>query len=363
MLFVMRRVAIETQGFQLAVSQDDQSSSGSFIGAAGFHADKAVFHQLGAANAVRTADFIQRLDDLRRSQSLSIHRDGGALFKSDGNFAARLGSLARVRGQHPNIVGHGQRWILQRAPFVADVPEVAVAAVNLLGRRGHRNLVLAGVFNGILAGLDGPVAPRADDRQMRSKGLVGQFEAHLIITLAGAAMGDRVGAFAQRHLYLPPGEQRPGDGSSQQVFVFVDRPGAHHTPEEFGDELLPHVFDENFGGAAGLGFFDDAFELLALADVAGHSNDLAAIILPQPRDDHAGVQAPGICQDDFLWIAGCGFFLSHELTPRIVMQHRLTQPSVDFPTVANVMYDNLPNTAVDTVDDPIIAVSQPIESF
>ena len=42
---------------------------------------------------------------------------------------------------------------------------------------------------------------------------------------------------------------------------------------------------------------------------------------------------------------------------------QLAQASVNFPTVTNVMYDNLLPRAVHAVNDPIIADSEPIQTF
>ena len=66
------------------------------------------------------------------------------------------------------------------------------------------------VVDRVLAGPDVPVPPRRHDFKLRREGLVGQLEADLIVALAGAAVGDRVGAFEQGNLDLVLGGQRPG---------------------------------------------------------------------------------------------------------------------------------------------------------
>ena len=54
----------------------------------------------------------------------------------------------------------------------------------------------------------------------------------------------------------------------------------------------------------------------------------------------------------------------HALVGRAILwSQQLTHPSVNFPTVTNVMYDNLLHSAADAVNDPIIADSEPIQPF
>ena len=83
---------------------------------------------------------------------------------------------------------------------MAEVPDVAVAAVDILFALLDGNIVLFGVGNGILARIDVPFPPGRDDLQVRSNGFVGEFEAHLIVALAGATVRKAVSAELQRKL-------------------------------------------------------------------------------------------------------------------------------------------------------------------
>jgi hypothetical protein len=85
--------------------------------------------------------------------------------------------------------------------------------------------------------------------KMRRQRLVGQLEAHLVVALAGAAVRQRVAAVRQRHFHLLLRQQRPRDGSAQQILVLVDAARAHQLPQVLADELLAHVFDVDFRGA------------------------------------------------------------------------------------------------------------------
>ena len=53
--------------------------------------------------------------------------------------------------------------------------------------------------------------------------MVGQLKAHLVVALAGAAVGHGVGPFGLGHGHLPLGDEWPGDGRAQQVAPFVDQ--------------------------------------------------------------------------------------------------------------------------------------------
>ncbi len=170
----------------------------------------------------------QQLEGLH---ALAVHRNRHALFESDGDLAGLVGRFGRALGQHPDFVRRGVGRVFERAAFVRDVPDVAVAAVDLFGGCGDGHVVDAGVFDGVLARNDVPFAPRRDHRELRRQRLVGQLEADLVVALARAAVRQRVAAGGQRHFHLLLGQQRPGDGSAQQVLVLVDAAGAHQLPE------------------------------------------------------------------------------------------------------------------------------------
>ncbi len=112
-------------------------------------------------------------------------------------------------------------------------------------------------------------------------------------------MGDGVGAGLGRDLYQALGNQRSRNGGAEKVLAFVDGIGAKHGKHEIPRELLLEILDVDFGGAHGLGFAPGRLELLALADVGGECDDLAAVLVLQPLQNDGCVQATGVGQDDF----------------------------------------------------------------
>ena len=244
---------------------------------------------------------VQLFEQLERRHALAVHRNRHALFESDGHLAGLVGRLRGALGQHPDFVRRGVGRVFERAAFVRDVPDVAVAAVDLGGRSGDRHVVCARVFDGVFARNDVPFAPRRDHRQLRRQRLVGELEAHLVVALAGAAVGQRVAAGGQRHFHLLLGQQRPCDGCAQQVLVLVDAAGAHQLPEVLGDELLAHVLDVHFRSAGLARLLFQAGQLVAaLSDVAAHRDHLAAVVFLQPRNDDGGIQPARIGERHFL---------------------------------------------------------------
>ncbi len=152
-----------------------------------------------------------------------------------------------------------------------------------------------------------PLAPRRDHRQMRRERFVGQLEANLIVALAGAAVRQRIATGRQRDFHLPLGEQRARDRRAEQILVLVLAARAHQLPEIFCDELLAHIGDLDFGraGLARLRF--EAGQLIAaLADIAAHRDDFAAVVFLQPRNDDGCVQPARVGE--------CYFFGIHDFS-------------------------------------------------
>ena len=127
-----------------------------------------------------------------------------------------------------------------------------------------------------------PFAPGRDHLDIGIEGIVGQLEPHLVVALAGGAVGDGVGAGLLGDLDLPLGDQRPGDGGAQQIQPLIQGVGAEHREDEVADEFLAQILDEDLLDAQHLRLLARRFQLLALAQVGGEGDDLAAIGGLQP---------------------------------------------------------------------------------
>ena len=155
-----------------------------------------------------------------------------------------------------------------------------------------------------------PFAPGRDDLDVGVQRIGGELEAHLVIALAGGAMGHGIGAGLAGDLDQALGDQRPGDRGAEQVDALIDRIGAEHREDEVADELLAQVLDVDFLDAQHLGLLARRLQLAALAQVGGEGHDLGAIFGLQPLQDDRGIEAARIGEDDFL-----DLLLGHRRTP------------------------------------------------
>ena len=132
------------------------------------------------------------------------------------------------------------------------------------------------VGDGFFARDDIPFAPRSDDLQFRRERFGGQFEAHLIVAFASAAVRDGIRAEFFGELHLALREKRARERSAEQIFVFVHRAGAQRGPDVAGDEFLAQVFDVRGACAGGQRFLARGFQIFLLAEVADHGDHFAA---------------------------------------------------------------------------------------
>jgi hypothetical protein len=148
-----------------------------------------------------------------------------------------------------------------------------------------------------------PFAPGGNHLDVGVERIIGELEAHLVVALAGRAMGDRIRPSLPRDLDLALGDERPGDGGAQQIAALVERIGAEHGEDEVADEFLAQILDVDLLDAKHLGLAPGGLQLLALAQIGGEGHHLAAIGRLQPFQDHGGVEPAGIGEHDLLDVA------------------------------------------------------------
>ena len=173
---------------------DEQRAARSFIRAARFDADEAIFDDVHAADAIGGGNFVQLIEQRKRREIFAVHRNGSAASKP---ISTVVGCVGRLRGRSDPLP-HGfvgrVRGIFEHAAFVAQVPDVAVAAVDILLGLLDGNIVRLRVGDGFFARDDIPFAPRSDDLQFRREGFGGKLETDLIVAFAGAAVRHGIGA-------------------------------------------------------------------------------------------------------------------------------------------------------------------------
>ena len=113
----------------------------------------------------------------------------------------------------------------------------------------------------------------------------GEFETHLVVAFAGAAVREGVGADFSGDFHLALREQRARERCAEQIFMFVNGAGAQRRPDVAGDEFLAQVFDVRGACAGGESFLAGGFEILLLAEIADHGDHFAAaVVFLQPRE-------------------------------------------------------------------------------
>src|SRR5438093_13549324 len=173
------------------------------------------------------------------------HGIGGGPIEGRGYAALErdldIGGVVRSRARRPCQRVDILRWLLPRifqyASFDAAMPEILVDAVWLLSGRRDWNPVRRRVLDFVFARSQRPLAPRSDDSQVRGQRLIGKFEAHLIIPLAGTSMREGVRAFRQRDLNLDSGNERPRQRRAEEILPLVHRVGPQRWKEVLGGKL------------------------------------------------------------------------------------------------------------------------------
>src|SRR2546421_2386698 len=112
------------------------------------------------------------------------------------------------------------------------------------------------------------------------------------------SVGNGVRSGLARDLDLALGDERARDGGAEQILTFVDRVRAEHGKHEVARELLAQVVHENLLHAELLRLFPRRLELLALSDVGGEGDDLAAVCVLQPFEDDRGIEPARVGEDD-----------------------------------------------------------------
>ena len=171
--------------------------------------------------------------------------------------------------------------------------------------------MLFGEFDQARAAGEVPFAPRCDHLDVGRERVIAEFEADLIVTLAGRAVADRVGIDHPRDFNLALGDQRPRDRGAEQVKPFIQGVGAHHREDVIAHEFLAQVVDEDVLrlDAGHLRLLAGGLQLLALPEVGGEGHHLALIGLLQPFQDHARIQPARIGENDTVDLIGHGSIL------------------------------------------------------
>ena len=121
---------------------------------------------------------------------------------------------------------------------MAHVPEIVVAAVGVRLLHGYGEAPGLEIGDLLLAALDVPDPPRRYDLHLGGEGLDRQLEAHLVVALARAAVGDGVAALGEGDLGEALGDEGAGGRGAQEVAALVGATGLDEGPQVVLDEFL-----------------------------------------------------------------------------------------------------------------------------
>ena len=258
-------------------------------------------------DAVAAADLGGALEQLDDAQPLAVERHRHAALEADGDDLGLVGRQLGAGDELEDVVVGRVVELLDPAPLRRAPPEVVVDRVRrVLGAALDRDPVLARVGDLLLAP-HLPAADRRDDLQLGGQRRHRRLDAHLVVALARAAVGDRVAAVLARVVDGELGDQRAPEGREERIGETVDGVGLDGRHDEVAGELLARVDHLGRHGAELDGLaLHDVVVLAGLAEVDGQGHDLGLVLVLDPLEHHARVQAAGVQQQDAVDLAGLG---------------------------------------------------------
>ena len=191
---------------------------------------------------------------------------------------------------------------------MAQVPQVLILGVVGFLVDLQRDVVRLCVLDLLFTAVQLPETPRSDDVHLRCKCVDGQLETNLIVALAGAAVADSIRALLEGNINDALCNDRAGERGTQQVLL-VGGAGLHGRDDVVINEILGQILDVQLGSAGLESLLLQTVQLGALTDIAGNRDDLAAVMLLQPRNEYRSIQTAGV-RENYLVI-----FLFHVFRP------------------------------------------------
>ncbi|MPM87306.1 hypothetical protein SDC9_134402 [bioreactor metagenome] len=157
----------------------------------------------------------------------------------------------------------------------------------------------------LLFAREAPVADRREDFDLRIQRVAGYLDAHLVLSFAGAAVGDGDRALFLCAPYERLGDHRAREGRIERIDPLVYGVGLKRRPYEGVDEGLAEVHQVSFGSASRVGFRFYLLKVVGLlADVHRQRDNLIALIV-EPGDRHRCVKPAAVSQYYFSFFLWC----------------------------------------------------------
>ena len=207
------------------MSGHQDRSARCFVYSAGFHTYNTVLHDIDDADAVFSAECIELFDDVGYFHFFAVDRLRNTCLKCHCHIFRLVRSfLRRYREYKKIVIVWLYRRIFQLKAFVADMPQVTVAAVAVFCIKRKIDAVCFAVLDLIFTGLHCPEichTPRSDDLDVRSKSFDAKFETDLVVSFSCSAVADGNSAFLTCNLDQFLSDGRTCHGCSEQICVFI----------------------------------------------------------------------------------------------------------------------------------------------
>ena len=289
---------------------DERQGAGNLIALAALEAHQTVLNQVETAKAVVARNLVESDDDLGELHLLAVDGDGLAGLKLNLGIRRGVGRVLGILGHNPSVVERLVPGILQVAALNGTTPQVVVDGIGVVvGTLGNRHVVSVSIGDLVGTALQIPLANRGDNLELGVEGLDGSLEADLVVTLAGAAVGDVGRAKLVSDLDKLLGEQRARKGGEQRVLVLVHGVCGDGLSQELIGELVAQVEHLAIQNAQVEGLLLLGVQAgLLLAHIAADANNIKILLVLEPLDTYGCIKTTGICENDFFLAHGC--FLS-----------------------------------------------------
>ena len=289
---------------------DERQGAGNLIALAALEAHQTILDQVKTAKAVVARNLVEGDDDLGELHLLAVDGDRLAGLKLDLGIGRGVRRVLGVLGHNPSVIERLIPRVLQVTALDGATPQVVVDGVGVVvGTLGNRHVVGVGIGDLVGTALQVPLANRGDNLELGVEGLDGGLKTDLVVTLAGAAVGDAGRAKLVGDLNKLLGKQRARQGGEQRILILVHGVCGDGFGQELIGELVAQVEHLAIENAQVerlllLGIQSGLF----LAHVAADANDIEILLVLEPLDTYGCIKTTGICENDFFLAHGC--FLS-----------------------------------------------------
>ncbi|SLD05225.1 Uncharacterised protein [Mycobacteroides abscessus subsp. massiliense] len=187
-------------------------------------ADQPVFHHVQATHALCARPAVELDDGLQHADRVAVDGSWYTLVEGDDQLVGCAPVQGRVFGVVVHIFGRRVPKVFQEAGFHRASPHVLIDRERRLLRHVDRNLVLCRERDRLLAG-PRVVTHRRQYFQIGCQRGKANLEAHLIVALAGAAVGDDPATVLACRGDQVLDDQRTADRGHQRVPIHVQRVG------------------------------------------------------------------------------------------------------------------------------------------